>query len=116
MRSPLQRLQDARAYALLAYDDAHGLPEEVLAESSQPLHAALYCLMVMGDALGKVPDDIRSLAPGIPRGAVTGMRNYIAHAYWQIDQTIVAGVLENRLLPLVAEIDKLIDALKKAEA
>jgi uncharacterized protein with HEPN domain len=44
------------------------------------------------------------------------MRNYIAHAYWQIDQTIVAGVLENRLLPLVAEIDKLIDALKKAEA
>jgi uncharacterized protein with HEPN domain len=85
MREVLDRLRDAPTYALAAGDNALGLSPEILAEAKQPLHAALYDLVVIGEALGKIPEEIRSLALGI------------------IDE-----VVENRLDPLVAAIDRLI--------
>jgi uncharacterized protein with HEPN domain len=115
MRSTLARLADARALALYAIENASGLDAETLADAKQPLHAALYDLLVIGEALSKVPEEWRSLAPEIPWAAIAGLRNRIAHAYWQLDLAIVAGVIENRLLPLVAAIDGLVATVRRAE-
>ncbi len=37
------------------------------------------------------------------------------HAYWQIDLEIIAEVIENRIAPLLAELDKLIGLVERAE-
>jgi uncharacterized protein with HEPN domain len=111
----LQRLRDARSFALAALDNAGGLSPDVLADAKQPLHAALYDLAVIGEALGKVPGDVRSLAPAIPWVGITGMRNYVIHTYWRIDKEIVADVIGMRLDPLIDELDALIELVRKAE-
>jgi len=114
-RSDLDRLKDARRYANDAVAHATGLSPDVLAQARQPQHAALYALMVVGEALGEIPVDLRTEAPGIAWKAIVGLRNHLIHAYWQIDLEIIADVIKNRVDPLVAELDKLIVFVERIE-
>jgi uncharacterized protein with HEPN domain len=43
------------------------------------------------------------------------MRNIIVHSYWLIDLEIIADVIENRLGPLIEELEKLIAFIERAE-
>jgi uncharacterized protein with HEPN domain len=115
-RSDLDRLRDARDFARDAQGHAVGLSADVLAEAWQPQHAALYALVVVGEALAKIPTDIRSAAPAIQWNAITALRNHLVHAYWQIDLEIIADVIENRIDPLVAELAKLIVFVERMDA
>ena len=62
-----------------------------------------------------MPVEIRSEAPGIPWGAIVGLRNQLVHAYWQVDLEIIADVIKNRLDPLIAELDKLIAFVERVD-
>jgi uncharacterized protein with HEPN domain len=64
-RSDLDRLRDARAHAGYARDSAGGLPRDILAEASQPLRAALYGLVIIGETLSRVSAEIKSTSPSI---------------------------------------------------
>ncbi len=108
MRSDLQRLRDARRFAEDARYHAGGLGPDILEDATQPRHATLYALAMVGEALGKIPGDIRSAAPDIPWNAIVALRNRIIHGYWQIDPTLVSGVIEHRLFPLMDALDRLI--------
>jgi uncharacterized protein with HEPN domain len=114
-RSDVERLCDARNFADYARVSAGGLPPEILAEAIQPLHAALYNLAVIGEALNKVSAGVKSAAPGIDWKSYANLRNFIVHAYWQIDLEIVADVIQNRLDPLVAELNTLIEFVERSE-
>jgi uncharacterized protein with HEPN domain len=114
-RSDLARLQDARRFADDALGHAIGLSPETLAQARQPQHAALYALMVVGEALAQIPIDLRNEAPSIAWRSIIGLRNHLIHAYWQIDLEIIADVIKNRVEPLVAELDKLITLVERIE-
>ena len=74
----------------------------------QPLRAALYDLAIIGETLNKVSGEIKSAAPDLPWRPLADLRNFIVHAYWQVDLEIVAEVIKNRLDPLIVELDRLI--------
>ncbi|MDC7787129.1 DUF86 domain-containing protein [Rhodoplanes sp. TEM] len=112
-RTDLDRLQDARDYALSTWNDAGGIDAEVLAGARQPLHAALSDLVVVGEALNKVSAEAKTAAPDIPWQAIVGLRNVTVHSYWQIDLELVADVLANRIDPLVASLDRLITLVQR---
>ena len=107
-RADSDRLVDAREFAEHALNSAGGLSADILAEAIQPQHAALYDLVVIGEALNKVTPEIKALAPNLPWKAAIEQRNVIVHGYWQIDLEIIADVIKNDLLPLIAELDELI--------
>jgi uncharacterized protein with HEPN domain len=113
-RSDLDRLRAARDFARLAFDHATGLRADVLAQAS-PQHAALYALAIVGEALSKIPADLRSAAPAIPWDAIVALRNHLVHAYWQIDLGIIAGIIENRIDPLVSEFEKSIAVVDRMD-
>ena len=114
-RSDLDRLRDARDFASQAFNHATGLSADVLAQATQPQHAALYARAVVGEALSRVPADLRSAAPGIQWDAIIALRNHLVHAYWQIDLEIIAGIIENRIHPLMAELKKLIAIVERTD-
>src|SRR5216683_2160094 len=87
-RSDLDRLKDARRFAGDAVSHAIGLSPDVLAQALQPQHAALYALMVVGEALSGIPVDLRNEASNIAWRPIIGLRNHLIHAYWQIDNRI----------------------------
>lgn len=114
-RPDLARLQDARRFADDALGHAIGLSPEALAQARQPQHAALYALIVVGEALAQIPVDLRNEAPGIAWKSIIGLGNHLIHAYWQIGLEIIADVIRNRIDPLVAELDKLITLVERIE-
>jgi uncharacterized protein with HEPN domain len=114
-RSDLDRLRDARDFAGHARDSAGGLSAGVLAGARQPQHAALFALIIVGEAFSKVSGEVKSAAPRIPWRQVINMRHRIVHAYWMIDPAIIADVIEHRLEPLVRELSELIGTLESAE-
>ncbi len=114
-RSDPERLRDARAFARYAQDNAGGLTAEVLADAAQPQHAALYDLVVIGETLNKVSAEVKSAAPAMEWRLIADLRNLIVHAYWQIDLEIIADVIENRLDPLIAELNRLIAFVERSE-
>jgi uncharacterized protein with HEPN domain len=107
-RSDLDRLRDARDFARYARDNAGGLPADILANARQPLHAALYDLVVIGETLGKVSAEVKSIGPDIEWRKISNFRNILVHSYWQVDLETIADVIQNRIDPLVADLDKLI--------
>ena len=111
----LARLRNAQTCAQHALDNAGGLGADLVAGACQPLHAALYDLAILGEALSKVPQEVRSLAPGISWNAVVGMRNHVVHAYRQVDHGIIADVLARRLVPLIAALEELIQLVEGVE-
>jgi uncharacterized protein with HEPN domain len=114
-RLDIDRLRDARAFAHDALYHATGLEADILADALQPQHAALYALAVVGEALSKVPVDLRSEAPAIKWKPIIALRNHLIHAYWQIDLEIIADVIKNRLEPLIADLDKLIAFIERVD-
>jgi uncharacterized protein with HEPN domain len=115
IRSDLERLRDARDFARYAQDNAGGLSADVLADARQPQHAALFDLVVIGETLNRVSAEIKSAAPSLEWRLIADLRNLIVHAYWQIDLEIIAGVIENRLDPLIVELNKLIAFVERTE-
>lgn len=83
-RADIDRLVDAREFAKHAMDNAGGLSADILADAIQPQHAALYDLVVLGEALNKGTPEIKALAPNLPWRAAIEQRNLIVHGYWQI--------------------------------
>jgi uncharacterized protein with HEPN domain len=114
IRSDLDRLRDARDFARYTLGDAGGLSAEILADSLQPQHAALYDLVVIGETLGKVSAEVRAAAPHIDWKAIRDLRNIIVHAYWQVDLETIAGILENRIDPLISDLENLIALLERS--
>ncbi len=114
-RSDVDRLRDARTFARHAQDNAGGLASEILAEATQPQHAALYDLAVIGETLNRVSAQIKSAAPDMEWREFYDLRNFIVHAYWQVDLEIIADVIWNRLDPLISELDRLIAFVERME-
>jgi uncharacterized protein with HEPN domain len=114
-RSDLDLLRDARDFAWHAQNNAGGLSPDILADAKKPQHAALYNLVVIGEALNKVSAEVKSAAPNLHWRSTVNLRNHIVHAYWQIDLEIIADVIENRLPPLIAELDRLIAFVERSD-
>jgi uncharacterized protein with HEPN domain len=115
IRADLDRLRDARDFAQHALFNAGGLAADVLASAHQPQYAGLYDLVVIGETLGKVSAEVKAAAPHIDWKTIRDLRNILVHAYWQIDLEIIAGIIENRIDPLIADLEGLIALLERSD-
>lgn len=71
--------------------------------------AAIYCLLVIGEAVGKL--GVRAdavLGPDEVRRAVS-MRNLLAHEYWRVDVAVLWQTITEDIPRLAAEIRRHLD-------
>ena len=79
---------------------------------------AASCMLI--EAIGEAVRQIDTITDGklfakrpeIPWQDVIGIRNHIAHGYFDIDGDIVFDVVKNNLDPLMTAVEYLIDSLK----
>jgi uncharacterized protein with HEPN domain len=108
-------LRDAGAHALSALANGGGLSAEALAEAPQPLHAVLYDLVIVREALGRGPNSIQARCPDVPWRAASNLRNVIVHAYWRSDLDTIARILDQQLDPMIDSLDRPIALLEREE-
>ena len=69
--------------------------------------AVVMCLMIIGEAASRVVAEHPAFAdarPGIPWRGIRGMRNRIAHGYFNVDLAVVWQTVQAELPPLVAQL------------
>ena len=65
-------------------------------------------LEIIGEAAGRVSEDVKAMAPEVPWPVLVGMRNRLIHAYFDIDAEIVWITVTTGLPELVDHLDRLV--------
>lgn len=80
-----------------------------MAQTDPLLHdALLYEFIVIGEAVKHLPPKTRELAPEVPWQDVAGLRDLIAHEYFQIEIGRILEIVERDLPKLDAAIARLL--------
>src|SRR5262245_32054251 len=75
---------------------------------ARTIDAVLRNLEIIGEAAKQVPQELRAKAPAIEWRKVTGLRDLIAHAYFEVDLEIVWDVVATKLGPLADGVRQLL--------
>ncbi len=76
------------------------------------VNAVIRSLEVMGEAVKKIPSEIRNKYPEIPWKYIAGMRDKLIHEYHGVDLEIVWEVIEKEIPPLKPRFEKILEELK----
>ncbi|MBC7776858.1 MAG: DUF86 domain-containing protein [Phycisphaerae bacterium] len=84
---------------------------EELKEDSAEGIAIVRCLEIIGEAVKKIPDEVRENYPELPWKRWAGMRDKLIHDYWSIDMEIVYESVKLRLPLLKKVVQKMLEDL-----
>ena len=83
---------------ILRYTDSKSY--EDLVNDDMMYYAVVKNIEIIGEAANMLTNDFQDIHPETPWKKVKGMRNYIVHEYFQIDDVVVWDVVTNNLKPL----------------
>lgn len=62
---------------------------------------------IIGEAVGKLPDDLKQRAPDVVWQDIKDFRNLLVHEYFGVDMEIVWQVIDNDLPNLIRQVESL---------
>ena len=72
----------------------------------------IWCLKhveIIGEAVSRLSDDLRSRYAAVPWRAIIGMRNTLIHGYFDVDRDAVWAVVENDLGKLRSAVELILE-------
>ncbi len=66
--------------------------------------AVLYNLMILGEAVRGMSDETKARRPEIPWREIAGLRDLLAHEYYQIEMRVIEDIVTRDLAPLAAAV------------
>ena len=94
--------------ATLALTFTEGMDEESFLDDIKTQTAVAMCLINIGETASRIIDrypDFAREKQDIPWRKIRGLRNYIAHDYFELDFETVWQVVENDLAPLIRSLE-----------
>jgi uncharacterized protein with HEPN domain len=70
--------------------------------------AVVYNLQIIGEAVKNLPLTVREQDPHIEWRKIAGLRDILAHAYFQVDSEIIWDVVQTKILALQESVDRLL--------
>jgi len=90
-----------------------GMNFEDFVKDRKTVNAVIRSLEVMGEAVKKIPSEIRKKYQEIPWKYIAGMRDKLIHEYHGVDLEIVWEVVEKEIPPLKPKFEKILEELKE---
>ena len=81
-----------------------GFSKEAFQADPKTVDAVVRNLEIIGEAIKKIPAEVRTNYPGIEWRKIAGLRDILAHEYFGVDVEIIWDLVANKLRPLVEEI------------
>lgn len=78
----------------------HSLSKEELKKNDLVLDAVIRNLEIIGEAVKKIPEEVRVNYLDIPWRKISGLRDILIHEYFGVNINIIWDVIENKLKPL----------------
>lgn len=107
MREYKLYLDDIKQSIIKIQDYTSGLTETEFKNDTKTYDSVLHNLMIIGEAAGKIPEEIRERNQNINWSGIIGMRNIIAHGYFIVDSDIIWLTIKERLPELFEQIKSL---------
>jgi uncharacterized protein with HEPN domain len=91
-----------------ARDHVGGLSRDEFLASKLHQDAVIRELEVLGEAAGKVSEEVRAEYPQIPWPLIVGLRNRLIHEYFRVKLDVVWGVVTTELPPLIEQLEAIV--------
>ena len=111
-RSDADSLRDMLDAAKEAASFAQGKGRVDLDKDRKLVLAIVHLVEIIGEAAGNVSEEFQGAHSEIPWAIIVGMRNRLAHAYFDVDLDRVWDTVEHDLPPLIVQLEKIIPAGK----
>ena len=108
-RIRLQHMLDAAQEAITFLQMLHG---ERLGNNRLVSQAIVRLIEVVGEAATQISKEYKDEHPELPWAQITGMRNRIVHAYFDIDYDLVENTIKVDFPRLIKQLIKLIENYK----
>lgn len=92
---------------VLRYTD--GMSFEQFVADDRTLDAVVRNLQVIGEAVKNIPQDVRDSHPDVEWRKIAGLRDILAHTYFQVEDEIIWDVVQSKLRSLQEKIQCLVD-------
>jgi uncharacterized protein with HEPN domain len=71
--------------------------------------AVMRHLIVLGEAAARMPDQVCEDHPEIPWYEMRGMRNFVVHEYFNVNDKVLWNTIKENLPPLILPLKQLLD-------
>jgi uncharacterized protein with HEPN domain len=88
-----------------------GMNFENFVADDRTFDAVIRNLQIIGEAVKNIPDDVRELNPEIEWRKIAGLRDILAHAYFQIEDEIIWDVVQNKIPALLGVVSQLLEGM-----
>jgi uncharacterized protein with HEPN domain len=75
-----------------------------------PSDAVLLNLQIIGESVKNLPQEIRDRAPDVEWRKIAGLRDIIAHTYFQIEGSIIWDVVQTKIEHLQRSIEQILSS------
>jgi uncharacterized protein with HEPN domain len=84
-----------------------GMDREAFFGDDRTYHAVVHYLLIVGEAAKRIPDDVRRRMPEIEWKKIAGMRDWMVHAYFAINDEILWDAIESKVPKLLRTLQAL---------
>jgi uncharacterized protein with HEPN domain len=102
-------LEDIQSSGQQILEYTQGMTVEAFLEDRRTRDAVLLNLQIIGEAVKNIPSELRDLAPDVEWRKISGLRDIIAHAYFQLEDEIIWDIVESKLESLLYQVERLLE-------
>lgn len=86
-----------------------GLTRARFSGDLKTLDAVVRNLEIIGEAIKKIPDEVRVKYPDVEWKKIAGLRDILVHEYFGIDTEIIWDIVQNKLPAFSGQIKKILN-------
>jgi len=110
-RDPIDFLRDIEESCIRIADYTAGLSRDEVFSDKMRFDGILHNFHIIGEAVKKLPNDLRKMHGDIPWGEIAGMRDLIAHAYFALDLGILWQGIQDDVPVLLERVREMIASI-----